>query len=473
MKLTDVDLNELLPIYAKTSPIANAIGESISQAMGGIFDRCESLPCEASREACARLRDDELDRVAKDLQIVIYDPSASHEEKARFVYEFAGTRYTAGSYANLKKGLSIFADIPEDDVRIERESTWRYYIQLESPPAVSIERQRIMERLIPKAHRAVLGFDGMDIHYGNTGKSDLFTSAGNACADTLLTGKTATRNKHALIARQVRDPADTNPCEIEPAEGAIVDSGGIIRARPYALSTLGEDYYTDMFMREDDMATVLANCRVAFKNVYGGLSSAEDLSFEYDYTPEPYLRTADPDFARYFNAKYQFRDALSPLPVCGLKRTLGLKDLCVDAYFADITIHEQFLNAACSHKVKRYCVGVSAEALAFFGMDEHDEEMYYLQGIFDGDYPEIFGAFIQTPYNYTSLAKWGEDFESGKSAAYDTWSDVVASVDATQYWGIFRKIDQIRQNMSNTKRLSELTYNKWKSFLFVYPREWA
>lgn len=193
MKLTDVDLNELLPIYAQNTPMANAIGGAISQAMVGIFARCESLPCEASREACARLRGDELDRVAQDLQIVIYDPSASHEEKARFVYEFAGTRYTAGSYANLKKGLSIFANIPEDDVRIERESTWRYYIQLESPPAVSLERQRIMERLIPKAHRAVLGFDGMDIHYGDSGASDLFTSAGNACADTLLKGETSVR----------------------------------------------------------------------------------------------------------------------------------------------------------------------------------------------------------------------------------------------------------------------------------------
>lgn len=193
MKLTNIDMNELLPIYAQGQPIANAIGEAVASAMGVIFARCESLPCEASRIACDAMRDDELDAVAKDLQIVIYDPSATHDEKARFVYEFAGTRYTAGSYANLKKGLSIFADIPEDDVRIERESTWRYYIQLESPPAVSIERQRIMERLIPKAHRAVLGFDGMDIHYGNTGKSDLFTSAGNACADTLLRGETSVR----------------------------------------------------------------------------------------------------------------------------------------------------------------------------------------------------------------------------------------------------------------------------------------
>ena len=158
------------------------------------------------------MRDDELDRVAHDFQIVFYDPAASHEEKARFVYEFAGTRYTAGSYANLKKGLSIFAKIPEWDVSILRESAWRYYIQLESPPAVSIERQRMMERLIPKAHRAVLGFDGMDIHYVNDGESRLFTPAGNSCADTLLKGEMATRAKHGMIVRHVREPSDTNAC---------------------------------------------------------------------------------------------------------------------------------------------------------------------------------------------------------------------------------------------------------------------
>ena len=103
MKLTDVDLKELLPIYAQDAPIANAIGEAVASAIGGIFGRCESLPCEASHVACDAMRDDELDRVANDLQIVIYDPGATHQEKERFVYEFAGTRYTAGTYANLKR----------------------------------------------------------------------------------------------------------------------------------------------------------------------------------------------------------------------------------------------------------------------------------------------------------------------------------------------------------------------------------
>ena len=140
------------------------------------------------------MRDDELDRTANDLQIVVYDTSATRHEKARFVYEFAGTRYTAGSYANLKKGMSIFAGVPESQVSIVRESTWRYYVQLESPPGVTIERQRMMERLIPKAHRAVLGFDGMNLHYGDDGETDLFVSSGNASTFIQVTGRASTRS---------------------------------------------------------------------------------------------------------------------------------------------------------------------------------------------------------------------------------------------------------------------------------------
>ena len=90
--------------------------------------------------------------------------------------------------------MSIFAGIPESQVSIVREFTWRYYIQLESPPVVTIERQRMMERLIPKAHRAVLGFDGVNIHYDNDGDADLFVSAGNASAFIQAIGRASTRS---------------------------------------------------------------------------------------------------------------------------------------------------------------------------------------------------------------------------------------------------------------------------------------
>lgn len=471
MKLTDVDLNELLPIYAQGQPIANAIGEAVASALGGIFGRCESLPCEASQVACNAMRDDELDRVAQDLQIVIYDPSASHEEKARFVYEFAGTRYTAGSYANLKKGLSIFADIPEGDVRIERESTWRYYIQLESPPAVSIERQRMMERLIPKAHRAVLGFDGMDIHYSDDGESRLFMPAGNACADTLLKGETATRAKHDMILRHVREPSDTNACELTPAQGSIVKHGIVFRARPYALSQAGGDYDGDIYMREDDLTAAMANCYIARKTVHD-TPAGDELRFEYDYLPEPTLRFGDPYYME-MNTLRMFLGAISPFPVFGLKKTLQYNELSAQAYYADLTVNEQALNAACKHKVKKYCVGVNMDIISILGDDNHNDLEYYRQGIFAGEYPELFGAFLKVPHNFASLSAWGEAYAHSDSGANETWCDIVEGQDATYYATVFDRIEIARDNTSSTSRLKELTLEQWLSFLIPFPREWA
>lgn len=471
MKLTDVDLNELLPIYAQGTPIANAIGEAVASAIDAIFGRCESLPCEASRLACEAMRDDELDRVANDLQIVIYDPSATHDDKARFVYEFAGTRYTAGSYANLKKGLSIFAKIPEWDVSILRESTWRYYIQLESPPAVSIERQRMMERLIPKAHRAVLGFDGMDIHYGNDGESRLFTPAGNACADTLLKGETATRAKHDMILRHVREPADTNACELTPAQGSIVKHGIVFRARPYALSQAGGDYDGDIYMREDDLTAAMANCYIARKTVHD-TPAGEELRFEYDYLPEPTLRFGDPDYVEWSNLR-MFQEAISPFPVFGIKKRLEYNELSAQAYYADLTVDEQALNAACKYKAKKYCVGVNMNIISILGDDNHNDLEYYTQGIFAGEYPELFGAFLKVPHNFASLSAWGEAYAQGQPEASETWCDIVEGLDATHYATVFDAIEIARSNTSSTSRLKELTLEQWYSFLIPFPREWA
>ena len=471
MKLTDVDLNELLPIYAQGTPIANAIGGAVASAMGAIFGRCESLPCEASREACDAMRDDELDRVASDLQIVIYDPDATHEEKARFVYEFAGTRYTAGSYANLKKGLSIFAKIPEWDVRIERESTWRYYIQLANPPAVSLERQRMMERLIPKAHRAVLGFDGMDIHYGNDGESRLFTPAGNSCADTLLKGEMATRAKHGMIVRHVREPSDTNACELKPSQGSAVGNGSVFRARPYALSQAGGDYDGDIYMREDDLAAVMANSYIARKTVHG-TPAGEELRFEYDYLPEPTLRFGDPYYME-MNSIRMFQGAISPFPVFGLKKKLEYEEILAQAYYADLTVNEQALNAACKYKAKKYCVGVNMDIISILGDDNHNDLEYYTKGVFAGEYPELFGAFLKVPNNFASLSAWGEAYAQSVPGASETWCDIVEGQDATHYATVFDKIEIARDNTSSTSRLKELTLEQWFSFLIPFPREWA
>lgn len=472
MKLTEIDLNELLPIYAQGQPIANAIGGAVASAIGAIFARCESLPCEASHVACDAMRDDELDRVAQDLQIVIYDPSATHEEKARFVYEFAGTRYTAGSYSNLKKGLSIFADIPENDVRIERESTWRYYIQLESPPAVSIERQRIMERLIPKAHRAVLGFDGMDIHYGNEGESRLFTPAGNTCADTLVKGETATRENHDMILRHVREPSDTNACELTPANGSRVGSESKLEARPYKLTAAGGASSNDLYMREDDMMVVMANCYIARKTVHDD-DAGDALTFQNDYMPSISFINGIPEYVGCANAYNMFQDAISPMPVFGLTKKLIANDLMAQAYFADMKIDEQALNTACKHRVKKYCVGVNMDVIAIFGYEIHGDITYYTQGIFAGEYPELFGTFLKTPHNFASLSAWGEAYSNGQPGSIETWCDASDGVSIPTLQSTVSRIVLIRNNMSSDKRLKELNMRQWFSFLIPFPREWA
>ena len=472
MKLTNIDLNALLPIYAQGQPIANAIGEAVASAIGAIFGRCESLPCEASRIACDAMRDDELDRVANDLQIVIYDPSATHEEKARFVYEFAGSRYTAGSYANLRNGLSIFADIPTADVRIERESTWRYYIQLESPPAVSIERQRMMERLIPKAHRAVLGFDGMDIHYGNDGESRLFMPAGNACADTLYKGETTTRDKHDMILRHVREPSDTNACELTPAQGSRVGKESKLEARPYKLTAAGGVSTNDFYMREDDMMVVMANSYIARKTVHDD-AAGDALTFENDYMPSISFINGIPEYVGRTNAHYMFQDAISPMPVFGLIKKLSANDLIAQAYFADMKIDEQALNAACKHRAKKYCVGVNMDVIAIFGNEIHGDLTYYTQGIFAGEYPEIFGTFLKTPHNFASLSAWGEAYAHSDPGASETWCDAADGVSVPTLQSTGSRIVLIRNNMSSDKRLKELSMRQWFSFLIPFPREWA
>ena len=54
-------------------------------------------------------------------------------------------------------------------------------------------------------------------------------------------GEAVTRAKHGMILRHVREPADTNACELTPVQGSIVGNESILRARPNALSQAGGD----------------------------------------------------------------------------------------------------------------------------------------------------------------------------------------------------------------------------------------
>lgn len=494
MKLTDVNLNELLPIYAQGQPIANAIGEAVASAFGGIFGRCESLPCEASSVACDAMRDDEIDRVANDLQIVIYDPSATHEEKARFVYEFAGTRYTAGSYSNLKKGLSIFADIPEGDVRIERESTWRYYIQLESPPAVSIERQRMIERLIPKAHRSVLGFDGMDIHYGNNGKSDLFTSAGNACADTLMKGDASVR-----------------PMTEIPAKIVVTEFGGV--SVPFAVDVLeqGTSIVTSLnrnvnfvvnlypaYISESNMSKNIAFKSDAVPSSLMGLIQRDCKNGIVPNTTTSYIggngvactlppiETYNPDGYDYSQSaninelNTILLTAIVPQPAFYFTKKYAndfLQNATYNLELRSITKHYTDDKASA---IGRYCIALAWEIGKLAAIREGLNGNLLLEEIAKGYCNDLlFNGWLKpTPLlGIGGSDAWISAYANYKSrAVIANCADVLDTNIYKASWDGMKEDILIKwqsRGIIEGTVLSQLSLNSWRSMFIPYPREWA
>ena len=491
MKLTNIDLNALLPIYAQGIPIANAIGEAVASAIGAIFGRCESLPCEASRVACNAMRDDELDRVAQDLQIVIYDPAASHEEKARFVYEFAGTRFTAGTYANLKKGLSIFAKIPEWDVSILRESTWRYYIQLANPPAVSLERQRMMERLIPKAHRAVLGFDGMDIHYGNNGKSDLFIPAGNACADTLLKGDASVRPMTGI-----------------PAKIVVTEFGGV--SAPFEVDVLeqGTNIVTSLnrnvnfvvnlypaYISESNMSK-----NIAFKSDSLPASLMELIQRDYAGTATsisafggngvacklPPIETYNPDGYDYSqSANIDALDmilftAIVPQPAFYFTKKYDKDFLQNATYDLELrSITKNYTDDKAS-AIGRYCIVLAWEIGKLAAIDEGLDGDLLLQEIVNGDCNELlFSGWLKpTPQlGIGGSEAWKTAYAQNKPrAVIANWADVLDTNAHKASWDGMKDDILIKWQsrfLIEGTVLSQLSLNAWRSMFIPYPREWA
>ena len=486
MKLTDVDLNALLPIYAQGTPIANAIGGAVASAIDAIFGRCESLPCEASNVACDAMRDDELDRVAQDLQIVIYDPAASHEEKARFVYEFAGTRFTAGTYANLKKGLSIFAKIPEWDVSILRESTWRYYIQLESPPAVSIERQRMMERLIPKAHRAVLGFDGMDIHYSDDGESRLFMPAGNACADTLLKGEASVRPlSEVTIPLYLSQTYTTNEapkkgfftnwkpsirrdesfdfCFVNKWYGSDLwnwlPGGGMPRPAdaPYKDGTLSSPVYWKVQKFD---GTVVEATAFRGKPVYGALWHRKMDSFAF-FSPSLEAATAS---------------AITPRPIYGWRAELR-PPFIGDASLVD-SISFQTVSADMGNYtlIKKWGVAFDQEKLRAISEQHGYSPEAFIEGLLnnEADSQTWWSNYFLMPNGIASFDDWMQLYiDADPKATSDTWMDFNES-----NMGVVENVDMALDYIEfmHDERptfISKFSLVDFRDVFIPYPREWS
>lgn len=488
MKLTNIDINELLPIYAQNTPIANAIGEAIASAMGGIFARCESLPCEASKNACNTMRDDELDALANDLQIVIYDQSATHDEKARFVYEFAGTRYTAGAYANLKTGLSIFANIDEDDVSILRNSTWHYSIQLESPPAVSTERQRIMERLIPKAHRAVLGFDGMDIHYSDDGESRLFIPAGNACADMLVKAQAIVRPM-AEVPLNVNfvTSGDPTPFYIDITNEILSVSynDAIPRNKKFRVTVLPEISLSDNI--EIDRAFKFGgepSLISSVKPVAMGSSSytakliegADGLSDKPYYLGGQILNDATVD---------RLRTAISPMPVYRWRKLFPAFTASVVASQVDVTTTPSLLAKDKASIVARYCIAIDFANASQYAVDEMGGSAgdTILEEFADGTYNDLlFNEWLKPTYELGigGSEEWQTAFLDADPRAWTAnWADIIdgeayVSSCSGMNTKVFQKWGEVQQGtLIDGTVLSNLSLEAWQHIFIPFPREWA
>ena len=422
---------------------------------------------------------------------MIYDPAATHEEKARFVYEFAGTRYTAGSYANLKKGLSIFADIPEVDVRIERESTWRYYIQLESPHAVSIERQRIMERLIPKAHRAVLGFDGMDIHYGNEGESRLFTPAGNACADTLLKGEASVRPMTGI-----------------PVKTVVTESGDV--SAPFEVDVLeqGTNRVTSL-RRNVNFVVNLYPAYISESNM------SKNIAFKSDAVPSSLMELIQRDYAgtatslsafggnnvacklppieTYNQGGYDYSQsanidaldmilftAIVPQPAFYFTKKYANDFLQNATYNLELrSITKNYTDDKAS-SIGRYCIALAWEIGKLAAIDEGLNGNLLLEEIARGDCNELlFNGWLQpTPQlGIGGSDAWISAYANNKPrAVIGNWADVLdTNVHKASWDGMKDDILikwQSRVIIEGTV-LSQLSLEAWRSMFIPYPRAWA
>ena len=366
--------------------------------------------------------------------------------------------------------------------------------QLESPPAVSIERQRIMERLIPKAHRSVLGFDGMDIHYGNEGESRLFTPAGNACADTLLKGDASVR-----------------PMTEIPVKIVVTEFGGV--SAPFAVDVLEQGtslvtslnrnvnfvvnlypaYISESNMSKniafksdsvpsDLMALIQRDCKGGIvpnttTSYIGGNGNACKLPpietynpDGYDYSQSANINSLDailftaivPRPAFYFTKKYE-KDFLQ-------NATYDLELRSITKNYTDDK----------ASAIGRYCIALAWEIGKLAAIREGLNGNLLLEEIAKGYCNELlFNGWLKpTPQlGIGGSDAWISAYANNKPrAVIGNWADVLdTNVHKASWDGMKEDIFikwQSRVIIEGTV-LSQLSLNAWRSMFIPYPRAWA
>ena len=351
-----------------------------------------------------------------------------------------------------------------------------------------------MERLIPKAHRAVLGFDGMDIHYGNEGESRLFTPAGNACADTLYKGDASVR-----------------PMTKIPAKIVVTEFGGV--SAPFAVDVLAHG--TSLVTSLDRNVNFVVNLYPAY---ISESNMRNNIAFKSDAVPSnlmaliqrdckggivpntttsyiggngvacrlPPLETYNPDGYDYSqSANIDALDmilftAIVPQPAFYFTKKYDKDFLQNATYNLELRSLTKNYTDDKASAIGRYCIALAWEIGKLAAYDEDLNGDLLLEEIAKGDCNELlFNGWLKpTP----QLGIGGSDAWISAYANYNAravtanWADVLDTNVHKASWDGMKEDILIKwqsRNIIEGTVLSQLSLNAWRSMFIPYPREWA
>ena len=336
-----------------------------------------------------------------------------------------------------------------------------------------------MERLIPKAHRAVLGFDGMDIHYGNEGESRLFTPAGNACADTLLKGGASVRPlSEVTIPLYIVQTYTTNEApkkgfftnwkpsirRDESFDFCIVNKwygsdlwNGLPADAPYKDGTLSSPLYWKVQKFD---GTVVEATAFRGKPVYGALWHRKMDSFAF-FSPSLEAATAS---------------AITPRPIYGWRAELR-PPFIGDASLVD-SISFQTVSADMGNYtlIKKWGVAFDQEKLRAISEQHGYSTETFIEGLLNNEANSQawWGTYFLMPNGIASFENWMQLYiGADPKATSDTWMDFNEAST-----GVAENVDDALVYIEYMYEerpafISKFSLVDFRDVFIPYPREWA